>query len=100
TTSWTAVPANGSFTNKTTITVATGTAVIKLYDHLTASSSIIEPGDAFNIHTNFINAGTANFTGDFTAAIFTSANVFVSYIDTKTAVFLPAGVNLASGINF
>ncbi|MBK8658008.1 MAG: thiol protease/hemagglutinin PrtT [Bacteroidetes bacterium] len=53
---------------------------VALYSQITVSANPVQSGSAFDVNVDIANAGTAPFTGDFAAALFTNDGVFVEFI--------------------
>jgi hypothetical protein len=64
---------------------------LRLYDQVTLSSNPISYAQPFTVSTNIINAGTATFSGDYTAAVFDESYNFLDYVETKTSQSLQGG---------
>lgn len=62
-----------------------------LYTWVSPSASTIYYGQAFSVNTNVINNGTADFSGDYCAAVFDANSNFYGYVQTLTGYTLPAG---------
>ncbi len=54
---------------------------LRLYDNIYLSSNPISYGQSFNIHTDIVNYGPDNFSGDLCAAAFDQEGVFVDFIE-------------------
>jgi hypothetical protein len=64
---------------------------IELYSAMTVAPNPINYGDGFTVTVDILNNGSANFVGDFTAALFTSDGTFVDYIEILTDADLAPG---------
>jgi len=73
---------------------------LQLSVNVTAADSTINYGDTIMIFANVRNIGSSSFTGDFTAAIFDTSNVFVTYISNITGLTLAAGDTFKSCLSF
>ncbi|MEP7108141.1 MAG: C10 family peptidase [Ferruginibacter sp.] len=62
-----------------------------LYNYVTPSAASINYAQAFTVSTNIVNNGTANFSGDYCAAIFDNSNNFIDYVEIKSGQSLQAG---------
>ncbi len=78
----------------------TQTFNLALYNYVTPSPSSISYGQQFTVTTNLTNKGTANFTGDYCAAVFDDANVFVDYVQTLTNYSLQSGFRYSNDLVF
>ncbi|MES2587890.1 MAG: thiol protease/hemagglutinin PrtT [Bacteroidota bacterium] len=73
---------------------------LELYDFLTPSATIIDYGAAFSVSTNVSNIGGANFSGDYSIAIFDDASNFIDYVEIKLAFNLAAGNHYTNNLVF
>ena len=73
---------------------------MSLYDNLTISNNTIFFGDPFTIHTDIVNNGGVNFSGDFCAAIFDANNNFVEFAGKLEGATLPGGMHYTDGLTF
>jgi hypothetical protein len=82
---------------------------IEIYSQITVTANPIQSGSAFDVNVDIANGGTAPFTGDFAAALFTDDGVFVQFIQEyqgqtinngffSSATFSTAQLNLIPGI--
>jgi hypothetical protein len=53
-----------------------------MYSAITVTPNPINFGQAFTVNADVQNAGTANFSGDYCAALFNSSGNFINYIQT------------------
>ena len=73
---------------------------LNLYGNLNASSTNIYYGQGFSVETNIWNAGTTNFSGDYSAVVFDYNYNFVEFMEIKTNWTLDAGYVYTDGISF
>lgn len=71
-----------------------------LRDYVVAAANPINYGDSFTVTTNIANKGTADYTGDYCAALFDDQNIFVDYVEIKTGYALAAGYRYTNNLVF
>ncbi len=64
---------------------------IILYAQTTVSANPVQTGSSFSVYATIANAGAADFTGDFAAALFDNNGVFVDFIQEFTGQTAQAG---------
>ncbi|MCX6233156.1 MAG: thiol protease/hemagglutinin PrtT [Bacteroidetes bacterium] len=79
-----------------------GTSIINMYSSITITPNPIDFALPFDVNADVINNGTSNFSGDFCAALFTSAGTFIDFIQTLTASGspLPPNYHYTGGLTF
>lgn len=79
-----------------------GTSTINMYSSVTISPNPIDFVQPFTVNADVINNGTANFSGDFCAALFTSNGDFIEIIETLStgASPLPPNYHYTGGLTF
>ncbi|MEI6750465.1 MAG: C10 family peptidase [Bacteroidota bacterium] len=87
---------NGSFTNDQGAIIGIQPSYppsydIGLYSAISVTPTSITSNQAFDVSADIANYGTANFTGDFSAAIFDDQGTFIDFINTYTNYTLNAG---------
>lgn len=73
---------------------------LKLNATLTVSPNPITFGQAFTVHTDIVNAGTATFEGSFAAAIFDADDNFLDFVQQYPDMSLNVGYHYTNGIDF
>ena len=81
-------------------TTIPATGSIALYNTVAPSATTLLYGQAFSVTTNIVNTGSANFAGDYTAAVFDTGNNLVDYVETKTGFTLLAGNHYVNNLTF
>ena len=71
-----------------------------LHKEMTASQDKIRYGAQLTISANISNEGANDFSGDFCAAVFDTADAFVEYLSIKEAYELKAGDTCISDLHF
>lgn len=77
-----------------------GSTSLDLYSSVTVNPDPINYSEGFTVNADILNNGSANFQGDFCAALFTSDGVFVDYIQTLTGADLQPGYHYIGGLDF
>ncbi|MDP4281003.1 MAG: thiol protease/hemagglutinin PrtT [Bacteroidota bacterium] len=73
---------------------------LELNEDIVPSATSIPYGGEFSVHTDIVNNGTGNFSGDYCAAIFDGNGVFVDYVEIMSGMSLPAGYHYTNGLTF
>lgn len=88
---WTIV-ANGSYSNMVPVTISGPVDYIKLNSAITATPVKFVQGQAASVNVNILNAGSTNYLGTFTVALYDLTGNYVETVGTYTeSTGLPAG---------